>query len=134
MGFKNFTKYVLKCCEFNVVWQLVPQYGSWCSEGFLCVHCCMAFLYPQKWIGPNTHHSQWYTFFDQIAKIRWCCSTQYIECTKQNLVQWSETYRKPVHLEPNWCYIFPFFSVRVTKCAAHFCTRCRWFVRDRRIV
>ena len=25
MDFKNLIKYVFTCCEFNVVWQLVPQ-------------------------------------------------------------------------------------------------------------
>ena len=56
MGFKNLTKYVT-CCEFNVVWQLVPKPGSWCSEGFHSVHCCMAFLYLQKCIGLRSEYS-----------------------------------------------------------------------------
>jgi len=63
MRFKNITKYVFTCYEFNVVWQLVPRPGSWCSEGFLSVHCCMAFWYPQKWIGLRSELSHWYIFF-----------------------------------------------------------------------
>ena len=37
-----------------------------------------------------------------------CCSTQYFKFVKQDLVHRSETYRKPVQLEHNWCYMFPF--------------------------
>jgi len=63
MYFKNLTKYVFTCCEFNVVWQLVPQPESWCSEGSLSVHCCMAFWYPLLRIGLRSEHSHLYIYF-----------------------------------------------------------------------
>jgi len=47
MGFKNLKKYVFTWWKFKVVWQLVPQSWSWCSIGFLSVHCC-SFLVPSQ--------------------------------------------------------------------------------------
>jgi len=45
-----------------------------------------------------------------LAEIQWCCSTQYLECVKQDLVQRCETCRKPIQQEQSWCFMFPFGS------------------------
>ena len=48
-GFNNLIQYFFTCCKFNIIWQLIPQPGSWSSECFPSVHCCLSFWYHQKW-------------------------------------------------------------------------------------
>jgi len=51
--FKNLTTYLFPFCKFNMVYQLIPQPENWCYEGFLSVHCCVAFWCRQRWIGQS---------------------------------------------------------------------------------
>ena len=48
MGFKNFTKCFFTCYKFNMIWKFISELGSWCSERFLSIHCCVTFWYRSK--------------------------------------------------------------------------------------
>jgi len=62
----------------------------------------------------------------------WIRSLRYSdENMKLDLVQWSQTYRKPVQLEQNWCFMFLFASACHLRRAPQSCTQCRRFVRER---
>jgi len=49
--------------------------------------------------------------------MQWHCSTRYFDCVKHDILQLSETYRKPVWFEQNWWYIFLFTSPSYQTCS-----------------
>jgi len=133
MGFKNLTKYAFICCQFNVVWQIVHQPGSWCSEGFLSVYCCMAFCTLKSQLDSDRSiltgiyfsiRSLIYSGAVPLNTLHVLNGILYnaLKCTGSKY-SWNKTG-----------VIYSLWRARVTRRAAQFCTRRRRFVRKRGVV
>ena len=109
MGFKNLTKVE----NISLFAPSLISFGNlfhslWADVQKVFFPYMAVCLFDPKWTRHGSGQSQSCILLDYIALIQLCCSTQYFECVKHHVVQWSEMYLKPVELEQNWCCVVVF--------------------------